>query len=97
MRKVTPKLIKLTATATVTATALVTATATSTVTATSLPLHTPPLCTVGWFAKTEIVVFGNQPNYYKSKQIKNLKKYLNTKKKFLIIATLAIHTHGHAD
>ena len=45
-----------------------------------IPWIPPPLCTVGWFARTEIIVFGNQPTYQKQKKItSNTQKSSNSK------------------
>ena len=57
----------------------------------TLLLPIPPLCTVGWFNKTEFVVFWNQPIYLK----KNIffskpPKVSKQKKEFLSLAILSL-------
>ena len=46
------------------------------------PLRTPPLCTVGWFAQTEVCVLGNLPIYPNKIKISKHKIFSTSSKKF---------------
>ena len=53
----------------------------------TLLLPIPPLCTVGWFNKTEFVVFWNQPIYFKKNiYFSKPPKVSKQKKEFLSLA-----------